>query len=531
MIHSKNHSIRQINWVLRVLLVVGVIGELIFFPSVPNFFGCIMATISYMVFSYFFKEEYIRLFPFAFLMYLSMFMYRFLPLIATLLEGKPITYGFERPYQTFIGETILFLISSIAFYFACNTNKNFRQTDILQKILIKLNFYDINASIIWGMGFTGLIIKVYNLSKGAAEYGDIGGKFLEGLEYLMFAPICLLFPSLLGLKYNQKKLIWVYSVLLLILNIASNKRHLIITPIGTIGVLFLLYLVINNLRLTQLISPTKMIFGGLLLLASLTALSNLSTAMLYTRSTMLNNAEQRKNGDKLKAFEKTLETLQNESLMTRLKNNKNKIEKKTITYHQSWTEDYLDNFMLARYANLRITDETLYYAEKIGYGNAKMQENFKNSLIALFPSPILNIVGIQFDKKANEFSRGDLLFGKGFGGYRVTSHIADGLATFSFWYFPLQFLVFFLIFKLLNLLVLITNNNIIYAPFALMDVFDHLGKFRNANGITTDFGFLIRGFIQGIITYLIIFHFIRFALKIINPALLQNNVSINEKGI
>ncbi|MBD0850777.1 glycosyltransferase family 1 protein [Maribacter arenosus] len=57
-----------------------------------------MAIIAYWVFSYFLKEKYIRLYPFAFLMYLSMFMYRYLPLIATLAERKPITYGFERPY-------------------------------------------------------------------------------------------------------------------------------------------------------------------------------------------------------------------------------------------------------------------------------------------------------------------------------------------------------------------------------------------------------------------------------------------------
>ena len=449
-------------------------------------------------------------------MFLSMFMYRFLPLLGTLIEGKPITYGFERPYQTFIGEIILFLISAFAFYFACNTNKDYHQTNILQKLLIKLNFYEINASIIWGMGCIGLFIKVYNLSKGAAEYGDMGGKFLEGLEYLMFAPICLLFPSLLGLKYEQKKIVWVYSIILILINIASNKRHLIITPIGTIGVLFLLYLIFNNLKLIKLISPMKLILGGLFLFISLTALSNLSTAMLHTRSTMLNNAEQRKNGDKLKAFEKTIETLQNESLMKRLKKGKYKIEKAPTIYHQSWTEDYLDNFMLARYANLRITDQTLYYAEKIGYGNTKMQENFKSSLVALFPTPFLNIVGIKFDKRANEFSRGDLLSDQGLGGYKVTSHLADGLATFSFWYFPLQFLIFFLMFKLLNSLVLIKTSTIVYAPFALMDVFGFLGKFRNANGITNDFAFLIRGFIQGIITYLIIFHAVRLCLKVFN---------------
>ncbi|MEP2058453.1 MAG: hypothetical protein ABJJ05_11645 [Maribacter litoralis] len=431
-------------------------------------------------------------------------------------EGKPITYGFERPYHTFIGEIILFLISSMAFYLACNPKKEFIRNNLIQKILVKVKFYEINPPIIWAMGLIGVLIKIYNLSKGGADYGDVIGKFLEGLEYLMFAPICLLFPSLLTIKYSQKRTVYLYCAILIIINIASNKRHLIITPIGTIAVLFLLYLIFNNLKLTKLVTPLKLVLGGLLLLLSLTALTNLSTAMLHTRSTMLNNSEQRKNGDKLKAFEKTLETLQNESLMKRLNNSKHKIDRAPTIYHQSWTEDYLENFMLARYANLRITDQTIYYAEKIGYGNTKMQEHFKTSLIALFPSPILKIFGIHFDKSANEFSRGDLLSGRGLGGYKITSHLADGLATFNLWYFPIQLITFFLIFKLLNSLVIISSQTIIYAPLGLMDVFGFLGKFRNANGITNDFAFLIRGFIQSIVTYLIIYHLIRFILKTIS---------------
>ncbi|WP_282074639.1 hypothetical protein [Maribacter aquivivus] len=518
MINSKNHSIRQINWVLRILLVVGVIGEFIFFPSVPNFFGCVMAIISYMVFSYFFKVEYIRLFPFAFLMYLSMFMYRFLPLIATLAEGKPITYGFERPYQTFMSEIILFLVSSIAFYFACNPNKVSFQNNLIQKTLQKVNFYEITPTIIWVMGLIGFIIKAYNLSTGAAEYGDVAGKFLIGLEYLMFAPICLLFPELIRLKYNHKKIVWIYSILVITLNVASNKRHLIITPVGTMGLLFFLNVILKNINITKLISPTKLIIGGVLLVLSLNILGNLSTAMLHTRDVMLYDAEQRKNADKLKAFEKTIEILQNKSLMTRLKDKKNKKQYNPLTnYHQTWSEDYVDNFLLARYANMRITDETLYLAEKKGYANKQMLDFFKNGVVGQFPSPILKFFGMNYNKALYEFSRGDLLSGRSLGGYRVTSHVGDGLATFGYWYFPLQLIVFFIVFKLLNIFVFYSRNSVKYAPLAIMSIFSFLGMFRNANGISSDISFILRGFLQDIVTYMIIFIIIRKMFQIINP--------------
>ncbi|MDF4201872.1 hypothetical protein PXD56_02825 [Maribacter sp. SA7] len=518
MIYSENHSIRQINLVLKVILVIGVVGELIFFPSIPNFFGCVMAVISYMVFSYFFKAVYIKLFPFAFLMYLSMFMYRFLPLIATLVEGKPITYGFERPYQTFIGETILFLISSMAFYFACNPNKAVFKNNIIQKTLKKVNFYEINPPIIWAMGLIGFVIKVYNLSRGGVEYGDVSGKFLIGLEYLMFAPICLLFPDLIKVKYKQTKLVWVYTILVITLNVASNKRHLIITPFGTMGLLFFLHVIIKNINLTKLVSPLKFILGCILIYFTLNFLTNLSTAMLHTREVMLYDAEQRNNADKLKAFEKTIEILQDKSLMNRLKLKRQKKQYNPLTnYHQAWSEEYVDNFMLERYANMRITDETLYLAEKKGFASNQMINYFSIGMIGLIPSPILSFLGIEFNKSLYEFSRGDLLSGRSLGGYRVTSHVGDGLATFGYWYFPFQAFVFFIVFKLLNTFILFSKSGIKYAPLAIMSIFNFLGLFTNANGISSDLSYILRGYLQDIVTYLIILLFVITAYKILQP--------------
>ncbi|WP_282143460.1 hypothetical protein [Cellulophaga baltica] len=509
MVENKNYTITLIKKILRLLLILGVVAEMIFFPSLSNFYGCVMAILSLVIFSYFFKLKYIKLFPFAFCMYLSMFLYRFLPLIATLAEGKPITYGFERAYDTFVYEIILFLISSLAFYLACRHNAKTYQNNIIKRTLFKLKFFEITPEILWGMGLIGLVVRLYNLSTGAVEYGDVGGKFLVGLDYLMFAPLCLFFPSFLNVKFNQKKLLWLYTIVIFLINIASNKRHLIITPFGIFGVLSMLFLIINNKKITTIISPTKMIIGGILLFVGLNFLSNVSLAMLYTRETMLYNQELRNNANKMEAFNETIETVQNEQLMDRLKEIKDKIQVRKTQYSQGWTEDYVDNFMLERYANMRITDETLYYAEKRGYGNKQMFELFQNNILALVPTPILGFFGVQFDKTELEFSRGDFLYGSGYGMYRVTSHVGDGLATFGYWYFILQFITFFIVFKLLNSFVYIANETLVYAPYALMNVFTFLGMFRNSGGILIDVKFILRGYLEGLVTYLIIFYMIR----------------------
>ncbi|MGY8914246.1 MAG: hypothetical protein ACKVJF_04080 [Flavobacteriales bacterium] len=510
------HIFRQIKKGLGILLVLAVICEILFFPTLPNFFGCVMVIISYLVFIHFLKENYIRFFPFAFFMYLSMFLYRYLPLIATIVEGKPITYGFERPFETFIYEIILFLVSSLAFYLACRKPKQEGENNIVQKGLYQLKFFEISPAILWSVGLLGLLIRIYNFSAGEVEYGDVGGKFLSGLNYLMYAPFCLLFPSLLNFKYNNKKLVWLYIIVIFVLNIASNSRQSIITPIGTAFLLFFLYLVLNNLKLNDYLSSFKIVILGLVIFFMLNLLSNISLAMLHTRKV-------RTDIGKIELFQMTIETIQDEALMSRLKNLKNDEENGAlVSYQQGWTEQYVDNFMLSRYANMRITDETLYYAEKKGFANIQMQEMLKEGIVALFPTPILRLLGVYVDKTKLEFSRGDLLYGSGYGGYRVTSHVGDGLATFGHWYFPIQFIAFFIVFKLLNSFVFFYKESILYAPFALMNIFGFLGMFRNAVGITADISFIVRGFLQGIVTYVIILYIVRLMLRLINPKYVRN---------
>ena len=169
--------------------------------------------------------------------------------------------------------------------------------------------------------------------------------------------------------------------------------------------------------------------------------------------------------------------------------------------------------MLARYANMRVTDETLYYAEKRGYANPIMLSSIYESTLAIFPSPITRFFGYNIDKNNLEYSRGDVLYGKGFGMYRVTSHIGDGLATFSWWYYPIQFCAFVIIFLLLNTFTFFTGQGTLYAPFALVNTFTFLGMFRNAGGIYEDIYYMLRGYWQGVVTYLIIYHMVRFVLK------------------
>jgi hypothetical protein len=493
---------------LKLFLLVAVPLEILVFPSLENAIGCGMAATAYFLFSHFLERKYVLLFPFSFMMFLSMFLYRYLPLIATLVEGKPITYGLERPLQTFLYETALFGISTLAFFLACKPN-NLKFNNVLQNGLLKLNFYYVTPSILWALGGVGLVARLMTFGQGDIEYGDVGGKFSLGLVYLMFAPLCLLFPQLLlNVNYKNKRIIWLYLAVVFIINIASNSREAIITPIAIFLLLYFIYMVKENISLKSVISPFRLVLVTLFFFFGLNILGDLSLAMLSTRSV-------REDVGKMELFEETIKTYRDEKTMEGLRSLKKSSVNRLISYSLGWSEDYIDNFLLNRYANIRITDQTLYYAEKKGYDNPGMFKAFKTSLLNLLPTPIAKGLGIEIDKEKTFYSRGDLLAGRGGVSCLVTSHVGDGLVTFGYIYFLYQFVAFFLIFKLLNTFVVNNNGAIIYAPFALMNVFIFLGMFRNANGITGDISYILRGYWQGILTYCIVFFIVKYSVRIL----------------
>jgi hypothetical protein len=408
-------------------------------------------------------------------------------------------------YQTFFFETLLFIVSALAFHLACNTKK--RQNNLIQRLLYSAGFFNNSVNIFWGLGFIGVAARLYVFAQGYGliEYGDVLGKFMNGVISLMCAPLCLLFPALLKINVSvgTKRAVWCYTVSICLLNLATNSRTAILTPIATLILLFLLYILKNNIDIKSLISPTKMVLSIVLLIFGLSFLADISLAMLANRSirgdikwtTLINE---------------TIETYQDERVMRILRTESAKEKSRTNLYVEGWDEMYLDNFMLNRYGNMRITDATLYHADKMGWMNKKMQDDFVDQLWKSLPTPLITILDISIDKRKLEYSRGDLLASnllasELLGGYRVTSHVGDGLATFGYWYFPIQCVLFFFVFKLLDCFVFYSKSGVMYSALGLMNVFIFLGMFCNANGCLGDLSFCIRGFWQLCFVYFIFF--------------------------
>ena len=57
MFKDTTHILRQLKKGLGILLLLAIVAELFFFPSLANLYGCLMAAIAYGVFTLFLKEK------------------------------------------------------------------------------------------------------------------------------------------------------------------------------------------------------------------------------------------------------------------------------------------------------------------------------------------------------------------------------------------------------------------------------------------------------------------------------------------
>jgi len=266
-------------------------------------------------------------------------------------------------------------------------------------------------------------------------------------------------------------------------------------PIFTIVLLFLIYLLKENISIFKYTSPFRIILYSFLIIFGLNFLSDISLAMLVNRNI-------RGEISRSELFDKTVETLQNDDLMNVMRNTSVEGRNELTAYNYGWDESYLNNFMLNRYGNMRVVDRTIYYGNVIGHGNEKMQESFFNKMIAVYPLPLLSILGIEVNKDDLTYSPGDMLYyavtgsSIALGGFRVTSLIGDGLATFGFWCFPIMYVLFFCAFKLMDSFIYYTKNTVIFSTLGLINVFGFLGMFRNSIGFNTPTSYILRGFWQ-----------------------------------
>lgn len=512
-------TIENYKKLLWYIILGSSIIEMMLFPGWNNFILCLLAVVCLFMYSIVINKRIVLLHFFSFLCYTTLFMYRFLPIVGTLLDGNPISIGYQNPYDVFYYESLTFLVATLAFFICARSSIN--SSNILTKLYLKIGlFKKLSEKDFWVLGIIGVGVDVLCIFVPSEEIN----KILQTMSFFRYAPLCLVFPSLCGFKTTNHKRVYLYLLILTLLSLTKGSREVLLFPICTYIILYCL----NKLRSNEPIINTrrdknklKIIILIPIILLSISLFNRISLAMLLARDVVFSETSTASD-----VVESTITNMFNDKEILETENKMFNMEEGDDTFSlDEWNEQYISNSFLNRYCNLRLTDQTLVRAKTIGFNNPVMLDNFILTNSTFLPTPILKMLGINVNKQDFDYSRGDLLFalsrkGSIFRSNVVTSHVADGLATFGLMYFPIQFIIWFIMFKLIDSLTFKSKNKLHYSIYGLCNVFVFFGLTRAANGCSRELFYCLRLFWNGILGCIIIY----FLLKIINGLLNVNRI-------
>ena len=228
------------SWVIR-LLIIACLCEMLFFYSPANLYGCLTLLYGWILISTLvFKREYIQKYPLPTIAVFSLgFCYYFLPIIITLLEGKPLTFNFQVPYLTFSNQILNVTIIVLAFRVSI---KLYKPNCLLNKIWNKIGYMSIlTEKQIWVIVFLGLIALISIVAGQGQEQehqstGNMVEIIIRSVSVFSIAPVCLYFKHLYGdnTTTKTKKYIKYYIIVLVVIGMATTRRVLIFNSVFTI---------------------------------------------------------------------------------------------------------------------------------------------------------------------------------------------------------------------------------------------------------------------------------------------------------
>lgn len=500
MSQTRNRRVEDIKIIKRaisLLLFISCFIEILVYPKITNVVLSFTSILSLIIFNkYIFRYDIIVKSPIAFLMFLNIQFFMYLPIPVTLLDGISADHDLLNPLTTFICQFLYYLISAVSFILAIRkvTNRNNRFTKQLKRI----GFFSApSVKFLWVLGAGGMVPRLILMVTPI----EIGAGMLAILSFFMYSPILILFRPLLGCPKASpfhRKLVYFYIIGIVILLIGTNGRHYMITPIlifiaGSFTTYFL-----NQYKRSILTVKNIFIIITIFLIVS-GPISNLATAMVIVRSLRSNIS-----------FEQLIQETWNTA------NNKEAIKQYMLLQENigdnvlrtSWNENYVSNVFLERFCNYRVVDATIYHANKVGWCDEIMINKFVNALMILPPTPIPDIL-FGVSKTDTEGSQMDVLYARSThqpiaAGLIVGGDVGLGLSVFGLCFFIIQFVVYYWFFRLINSLVFrLKDGRIVLSMFTLIQFMEYFNMFTVHSGIVRHIGFLFWNFWW--ITFIIVF--------------------------
>lgn len=440
-----------------------------------------------------------------------------MPIPATLIEYKPVTYNLHDSIGTFTNVLILELILIIThcLYKMVSGKRNF-----LRSIFDRYNFFTtFTASEIWVLIIISSVIYAYNiLTQGL--YNEDSVKTTSTLPIWLYVINLLLggYYQVLFIfmfkKYNVIKLpfkshilvIIILSILLFIVGIATNMRTASIVVFANCFFMLIVYLLYFPVNYRKFLKAKFIIpIVGLVVFFS-GPFMDISKAMLINRGS--------RNGvNGLEMLSKTFETLADHDnsveFVKQKKDNSNRI---------IWDEEYLSNDILNRFCSVKVLDETLFHVQRIGYCNADMQNELWLEILDSFPGIIKSFFNIQLPEDFRQHTLSDKLYSLSIhsyspfamlGGAKIGTLQGLGLALFGYWYPMIVIPVFLIIFFLLDATLLYKKRTMHFSLWFFINIMLCCYYFSDRHYYIYEFRFIMRSYWESIIFYLLTVNIIK----------------------
>lgn len=514
MINQKLSNFEIIKKYGMAILLFFTVLETIFFFSFENILGCAVFIYAWYIWSkiVFLKKNFDKCFLPTLGITGYIFCYYFLPLVATFLEGKPLTHNFQVANLTFFNMFLNVTTIFFAYKLCLNT---YKRGNVIERLWETIGFFKVpTEKQVWIFGIVGCALLINIVFSGSyySDYEDIqigqNLSFVISNVFITYAamPICLYFTALYGynkpLKY--KKYIIPFIIIMSLIGVAATKRSLIFNSLATIVIIYLFIIVYNNRKIFTLKNIVITFFVTFLLTGPA---ADLALAMILNRMNSSGGT---------KTFDQVIELYQDKDKMEALHAVQKMITSNNGDNRLSWSEDYVDNIFLSRFCNIRVLDASVFYAKELGYDNPQMHKYFKEEIINRLPSFIVALLGekkVVHTTVADEMNNRYFNGGRNFwAGWKVSGDIGVGLYTFGYKYYPIALIIYFLVFSLLSTYTKFYNGKVIIPVTILCGFYLKFVYFDNAYGIYSSIAELLRGWVN-VIVYCAVFKIIRICVK------------------
>lgn len=437
----------------------------------------------------------------AVLVYLIIICNSLMPMMGTVIEGNELIFSLKNPIEVFSHRYFFGLVLLVAFKL---THRN--KSSSLYILFNKLgSLFEtrklVSIQTLWALGFLGIMpLLLRNIISNIILI-----KFIEGFGFLIWAPFLLLITPYSNIRSKSDKLgLIIFMAIMLAISIIVNSRMAIVGPIATILCAWLITLLMGYANISQA-SIKKGALIGISSIFVLGQISDLSTAILIERAYRYNRTADEQ-------LSITFDTYLNKEKIAEFSKSEKNLDS-VLKSDGEWQENYIRNPFLARLTQIKYDDNCFeriktFTPEK----KVKLEEITVDKLLSNFPSPVLDFLNINVDKKYSiSFSVGDIidvLSGKGFlGGLKTGSVIAHAFVIFSWSYLLILLIIYYIIFTAFQGLVTFTKFEVNDSslPFSTLGLFICFKLFTDISldGITSPVGFLFRGIWQLMFIYFV----------------------------